>query len=507
MKRIAIYARKSVYVEGSLSVENQINFCREYMTKQYNDAEFQIFQDEGFSGSNTNRPGFIQLMKLIELKKIDIVVCYKIDRIARNIVDFVNVFNEFQNNEVTLISITEGFDPSTPIGKMLMMFLASFAEMERMNTVQRVRDNNLALAKRGKWSGGGNPLGYKQGDKTLIVDNAQAIKKIFEMKANRKDLSEIIDYINVKYNNFISSKNALVQLLRKTIYVKSSDIVNNYLEKKGYVVIGEFDGVHSYLRYKDSESTNFYMCVARDVDGIVDSDTWLAVQRIADGNTTRENSRFSKEFWLTKTLRCPICGSTYMGQTKNWVKKYTLKDGTEKSYSNVYYYYMCRDMGNGKYKTCTNTKRIKKDVVENSISEYIIMLQDEKRFTALYETTNGTNYDKDIKRLIKEIRKLEKLIESLSEKIIFATTNVSKELMKQQDKLITKKDNLISEKEELDYKNIKSKNKKANRNIVYQNILEFKKELNSNRKREIVMNIFKSITYNVVDDSFDVAFN
>lgn len=506
MERIAIYARKSVYVEGSLSIENQINFCMEYMRRKQPNAEFEIFEDEGFSGSNTNRPQFIRLMSYVQLGKIDSVVCYKIDRIARNIVDFVNIFNQFQNNNVQLISISEGFDPSTPIGKMIMMFLASFAEMERMNTVQRVRDNNLALAKRGKWSGGGAPIGYKQGIKTLNIENGDAIREIFEMKSSRKNLTEIMDYINIKYDNFISSKNVLMQLLRKTIYVKSSDLADNYLIKNGYKIIGEHDGIHGYLRYKDKETGVFYMCVASDVKGIIDTSTWLQVQKIADENNKKENSKFSENYWLTKTLRCPICGNTYMGQTKNWCKKYKLKDGTEKSYTNVYEYYMCRDMGKGKYKTCTNNKRIRKDVLETYVEDYIITLQNEKRFCNIYDSLGSKNYDSNIKTLKREITKLNNQIEQLTEKITFASIKVSKVLMAQQDKLLIKQEQLSQQKEELEYKNIEIKNTKTNRNIVYQSICSFNKELPNNIKRELVMNIFESIVYDPQIDDFASTF-
>lgn len=91
------------------------------------------------------------MMELAKIKQFDIIAVYKIDRIARNIVDFVNVFDELDKLGIRLISITEGFDPSTPAGKMMMMLLASFAEMERMNIAQRVKDNMKELAKMGRW--------------------------------------------------------------------------------------------------------------------------------------------------------------------------------------------------------------------------------------------------------------------------------------------------------------------------------------------------------------------
>lgn len=88
------------------------------------------------------------MLKLAELKQIDVVVCYKIDRIARNTLDFLNILEMFKENNVELISITEGFDPNTQMGKVMLTLLASFAEMERSNIQQRVKDNLLSIAKK-----------------------------------------------------------------------------------------------------------------------------------------------------------------------------------------------------------------------------------------------------------------------------------------------------------------------------------------------------------------------
>ena len=162
--RVAIYCRKSVFVEGSVSIETQINLCKDYINKKYSNSTFEIFEDEGFSGGNTNRPAFQKMLKLIELNQLDIVICYKIDRIARNTLDFLNTLEKFKNKNVELISVSEGFDPNTQIGKMMLTLLASFAEMERSNIQQRVSDNMLSIAKKGRWTGGSAPTGFMHGE-------------------------------------------------------------------------------------------------------------------------------------------------------------------------------------------------------------------------------------------------------------------------------------------------------------------------------------------------------
>ena len=72
MKRIAIYSRKSRETDTGESIKNQIQMCKDYFLKQNDKYTFEIFQDEGFSGGNTNRPEFQRMMLFAKQKKFDI---------------------------------------------------------------------------------------------------------------------------------------------------------------------------------------------------------------------------------------------------------------------------------------------------------------------------------------------------------------------------------------------------------------------------------------------------
>ena len=89
--RIYIYSRKSVYTGKGESVENQIEMCREYISAKIPEsdkAEIVVYEDEGFSAKNTNRPQFQKMLRDIKLNKPEYVVCYRLDRISRNVSDF-----------------------------------------------------------------------------------------------------------------------------------------------------------------------------------------------------------------------------------------------------------------------------------------------------------------------------------------------------------------------------------------------------------------------------------
>ena len=85
----AIYTRQSVDRADSISIESQIEFCQYEMRGE----QYKVYTDRGYSGKNTDRPAFAEMMNDIESGVIGKVVVYKLDRISRSILDFSNIFN------------------------------------------------------------------------------------------------------------------------------------------------------------------------------------------------------------------------------------------------------------------------------------------------------------------------------------------------------------------------------------------------------------------------------
>ena len=123
----AIYARQSVDKKDSISIESQIEFCK-YELKGGNCKEYK---DKGYSGKNTERPQFQQLMRDIESGLVRKVVVYKLDRISRSILDFAKMMDFFQQYEVEFVSSTEKFDTSTPMGRAMLNIGIVLARLAR----------------------------------------------------------------------------------------------------------------------------------------------------------------------------------------------------------------------------------------------------------------------------------------------------------------------------------------------------------------------------------------
>ena len=159
-----IYSRKSKYTGKGESIENQVEMCKEYLYKHIgsiDEKDIVVYEDEGFSAKNLERPMFKKMMSDSKNQKVDYIVCYRLDRISRNVSDFSSLITDLNDRNISFVSIKEQFDTSSPMGRAMMYIASVFAQLERETIAERIRDNMLMLAKTGRWLGGTAPTGYK----------------------------------------------------------------------------------------------------------------------------------------------------------------------------------------------------------------------------------------------------------------------------------------------------------------------------------------------------------
>lgn len=138
--------------------------------------DYEIFEDAGYSGKNTDRPAFQEMMVRVRKREFTHVLVWKIDRISRNLLDFAKMYNEFQEYQVTFVSKNEQFDTSTAIGEAMLKIILVFAELERNMTSERVTATMISRANNGIWNGGRIPFGYAydKDKKEFSIDEEQA---------------------------------------------------------------------------------------------------------------------------------------------------------------------------------------------------------------------------------------------------------------------------------------------------------------------------------------------
>jgi DNA invertase Pin-like site-specific DNA recombinase len=133
-KRAAIYARVST---SDQNCDNQLEELRRYVSARGWTAAEYI--DQGVSGAKERRPALDRLLADAKRRRLDVVVCWRLDRLGRNLKHLITMLEELQVLGVDFVSLAEGIDATTPAGKLQMHILGAIAEFERARIGERVR--------------------------------------------------------------------------------------------------------------------------------------------------------------------------------------------------------------------------------------------------------------------------------------------------------------------------------------------------------------------------------
>ena len=216
----AIYARQSVDKKDSISIESQIEFCK-YELKG---GSYKEYADKGYSGKNTDRPRFQELIRDIENGLVHKVIVYKLDRISRSILDFANMMELFQKYNVEFVSSTEKFDTSTPMGRAMLNICIVFAQLERETIQKRVQDAWYARCQRGFKMGGRPPYGFRTEPiiidgihtKKLVIEPTEAayVRKMYEMSSSKR---EDMGKVGRKYYDEVFAKKKVIDRVNEIL--------------------------------------------------------------------------------------------------------------------------------------------------------------------------------------------------------------------------------------------------------------------------------------------------
>lgn len=147
-KRIIIYGRVSTADQRH---DSQINEVTDYCHRRWGgDSDIKVITDTA-SGAKTSRVGLDQLMQLVRRAKVDLVACYKLDRLGRSLPHLAQVISELDQNRIALVATSQGIDTSndSPAGRLQMHVLLAVAEFERSLITERVRAGQAAARNRG----------------------------------------------------------------------------------------------------------------------------------------------------------------------------------------------------------------------------------------------------------------------------------------------------------------------------------------------------------------------
>ena len=140
--RAALYARVSTQDQEP---ENQLQELRRYIEARGWTA--QEYTDHGVSGAKDRRPALDRLVKDAKRRRFDVLVCWRLDRLGRNLRHLILLLDDLQAIGVDFVSLAEGIDATTPAGRLQLHILGAIAEFERSRVIERVQAG-LQRAKR-----------------------------------------------------------------------------------------------------------------------------------------------------------------------------------------------------------------------------------------------------------------------------------------------------------------------------------------------------------------------
>ncbi len=447
---IAIYSRKSRFTEKGESIGNQVELCKEYIQIHYGTEALEhvvIYEDEGFSGGNLNRPDYKKMMAAARKRKFKAIVVYRLDRISRNIGDFAGLIEELARLDIAFVSIKEQFDTGTPMGRAMMYIASVFSQLERETIAERIRDNMHELAKTGRWLGGTTPTGYSSeavksvniDGKTkkacklkLIPEEAEVIRLIFDKYVETDSLTltetELLNQGYKTKNNKTFTRFSIKSILQNPVYaIADQEMYDYFVNAKSELFSGKeaFDGVHGIMAYNRTDQEKGKTTILRPLNewivsvglhpGIIPGKVWVRVQESLERNKSKSYRKpRSNEALLTGLLYCS-CGS----------RMYPKLDRRRSLDGKPVYTYICKMKERSGGSIC-NQKNANGNTLDAAIIEQIKLLEDDQgTFMKQLEQSRSfymgdrTDYEERLASLQQDRstaeKKMEALVDSLAE--------------------------------------------------------------------------------------------
>lgn len=446
---IAIYSRKSRFTGKGESIGNQVELCKEYIRTHYGEDTLDriaVYEDEGFSGGNLNRPDFKNMMEAARKHKFKAIIVYRLDRISRNISDFSSLIEELSRLDIAFVSIKEQFDTGTPMGRAMMYIASVFSQLERETIAERIRDNMHELAKTGRWLGGTTPTGYgsesvagvtidgkskKACKLKLIPEEAEIVKTIFDLyiETDSQTITEaelIKRGIRTKNNKYFT-RFSIKAILQNPVYMIADEEAYHYFinaDSDLFYNREAFDGVHGIMAYnrtsqEKGKTTEFlppseWIVAVGLHPGIIPGKVWVQVQESLERNKSKAYHKpRSNEALLTGFLYCS-CGSRMYPK----ISRRRTADGKP------IYTYVCKMKERSRQAMC-NSKNVNGNIVDMAITTQIKMLaEDQDTFISQLEqsrkfyTGNRANYEKQLVSMRQKKADLEKKMDGLADSLV-----------------------------------------------------------------------------------------
>ncbi|MCL2409138.1 MAG: recombinase family protein [Oscillospiraceae bacterium] len=422
-KRVGIYVRLSKEdsrAGESISIENQKLMLEKYAKKMgWHVAE--IYQDDGFSGTNQNRPAFQKMMADVRDAVINTILIKDLSRLGRNYLEVGNLAEVFlPEYGCELISLNEKLDD-------MMVFRNWFNEQHSKSTSTKVRAAKRVSAQSGKFLGTYAPYGYQKDPDNrhkLVIDEntAPTVRRIFSMRAAGMGFRAIAVQLN---DDGIATPRELYYQRKgeknptKTSRLWTQTTIQGMIRNEVYIgnLVACKSGSMSYKNQKQvRKNSDEWVRCDNTHEPLIDLDLWERVQEFIHKKYRPSRRTDGGTNLFVGLLCCSDCGFKHRAQ----VERRTRKDGSE--YRRVSY--MCSTYGRSGKNACTihsiDESTLTELVVEQLRNYAELVEYDEGRIiNAIVAGQSSSNYSaayqSELELCKKQIDRFDNLIESLYE--------------------------------------------------------------------------------------------
>lgn len=461
----------------SESVENQRDIIDNYILSHEELIEAGEYVDDGYTGTNFNRPGFQKMLKDIEKEKIDCIITKDLSRFGRDHIDTGYYLERFlPTNNIRYIAIGDNVDTLKQDGLQFLTFKLSFNDYYAQDISNKIKSVKQRKIEKGEYQAGIPPYGYKKDSEIknhLIPDeySSQIVKEIFNMYVNKgMSTIKIADELNRR------------EILPPAVYLK----IPTYMKKcssnpngkyvwlraqigkilKNEVYIGSIVGrkfqkvSHKIAKVRCTKKEE-HIILENMHESIIDIETWNKAQEKLNSYSKVRDRKY--EHKLKGLVYCMECGS-----------KATIRCREEKRKSgNIWraIYFICSKRNN--YSGLCNCKQISANLIEEEI------------YQEIKKETEKINFsEKEINEVYKEARMQAKLKENILQTSLNSMQDKLKNIEKNIEEIYQDKINKIIQIE--DFKTIYEKMQKQ-RNGLLKDMEKTKEQLaqNNNKNSEI----------------------
>lgn len=289
-----LYARVSTdkQAQKDLSIPAQIAAMKEYARRNHWKVVGH-FTDEGESAKTADRPELKRLIQHCKEKKdIDAVIVHKIDRLARNLIDYATIKAILKQKGIKLISVSEPFDDN-PIGHLLENIIASISEWYSANLGEEIKKANFAKLKKGEWPNK-PPLGYKS-----VKGKDRRIKHLPDQKTSLivRQAFELFSTGNYSLSTLSEEMHAR-GLKTKYGRIYSSEAVKKLLTRRFYIARLEWKGKEYKGKHKP----------------IIPHRLFYQVQEVLKRRSIDTGEKGKLDFLLRGIAYCKVCGQKLTGE-------------------------------------------------------------------------------------------------------------------------------------------------------------------------------------------------